>query len=151
MKPNHHAHAIGRRGLRALYFAVIGFFLLAGCSGFAIDEDERIPLVEGSLQSGSQSDFDYLINYRYVFKPAGPQQPGQIDLFFTLQRKSSVYSLTVWVTYLDAEGKVLGKNTIYSLGNRSKVVQTTDGAFETPPGTVAITFTSVSREFKSRQ
>ena len=41
MKPNHHAHAIGRRGLRALYFAVIGFFLLAGCSGFAIDEDEQ--------------------------------------------------------------------------------------------------------------
>lgn len=151
MKTNHRAHATDHRGLGALYFAVIGFFLLAGCSGFAIDEDERIPLVEGTLQTGSQSDFDYLIDYRYVFKPAGPQQPGQIDLFFTLQRKSRVYSLTVWVSYLDAEGKVLDKNPIYSLGNRSGVVQTTDGTFETPPGTVAIAFTSVSRDFKSKQ
>ena len=133
-----------------IVFAVAGFFL-AGCVGGQIREDRRIPLVEDTSQSGNQTDVDFDINYRYRFRQAGPQQPGQLELEFNLKRKRGFYSFTAFVNYLDAEGQVIGKNSIYSLGNRSGVVHVSEGPFETPPGTVAIAFTSVSRDFKSRQ
>jgi hypothetical protein len=133
-----------------IVFAVAGFFL-AGCVGGQIREDRRIPLVEDTSQSGNQTDVDFDINYRYRFRQADPQQPGQLDLEFNLKRKRGFYSFTAFVNYLDAEGQVIGKNSIYSLGNRSGVVHVSEGPFETPPGTVAIAFTSVSRDFKSKQ
>ena len=131
-----------------LFFA--GFFL-TGCIGGQIREDRRIPLVADTTRSGNQTDVDFDIDYRYRFQQAGPQQTGQLDLEFSLKRKRGFYSFTAFVNYLDAEGQVLGKNAIYSLGNRSGVVHVTEGPFETPPGTVAIAFTSVSRDFKSKQ
>ena len=131
-------------------FAVAGFFL-TGCVGGQIREDRRIPLVADTTQSGDQTDVDFDINYRYRFRQTGPQQPGQLELEFNLKRKRGFYSFAAFVNYLDAEGQVIGKNSIYSLGNRNRVVQITEGPFETPPGTVAIAFTSVGREFKSKQ
>ena len=151
MRIYHSAAPICRRGGYALVFTVIGLLVLSSCSGFTISEDARIPLVKGTPQSGRQTDFDYVIAYRYEFRPGDPQQPGRLDLRFSLQRKSRVYSLTVFVNYLDWEGRILGKNTIYSLGNRNRVVLISEGPFETPPDTAAIAFTSVSRDFKSKQ
>ncbi|KPJ78391.1 MAG: hypothetical protein AMJ54_04040 [Deltaproteobacteria bacterium SG8_13] len=137
--------------MRSLGIAVIALFLLAGCIGGQIKENRRIPLAKDTAQSGIQSDVDWVIDYRYVFRQTDLQQPGKIELSFTLQRKRGFYSLTVFVNYLGGEGRVLGKNAIYNLGNRSGVVQVNEGPFETPPGTVAIAFTSVSRDFKSKQ
>jgi hypothetical protein len=151
MRNSHRRHTIRRCGMCALHLAVIGLLVVAGCSGFTIKEESRIPLVKDSPQAGSQTAFDYVIDYRYVFRPTDAQQPGRLDLNFTLQRKSAVYSLTVFVNYLDGEGRVLGKNVIYSLGNRNRSVQVAEGPFETPPGTVAIAFTSASLDFKSKQ
>jgi hypothetical protein len=151
MRNSHRRHTIRRYVTPVLHFAVIGLLALTGCSGFTIKEENRIPLVKDSPQAGSQTDFDFVIDYRYVFRPADAQQPGRLDLNFTLQRKSAVYSLTVFVNYLDGTGRVLDKNAIYSLGNRNRSVQVAEGPFETPPGTVAIAFTSVSRDFKSKQ
>jgi hypothetical protein len=133
-----------------IVLAVAGFFL-TGCSGFTIDEDARIPLEKNAQQSGSQTDFDFLIKYSYVFRQADPQQPGELDLKFRLKRRRGFYSLSVYLNYLDGQGKVLGKNSIYRLGNRNRTAQVTEGPFETPPGTVAIAFTSVGRDFKSKQ
>ena len=136
-------------GLMIVLF-VAGFFL-TGCVGGQIREDRRIPLVVDTTRSGNQTDVDFDIDYRYRFQQAGPQQPGQLELEFSLKRKRGFYSFTAFVNYLDAEGKVLGNNAIYSLGNRNGVVHVSEGPFETPPGTVAIAFTSVGREFKSKQ
>ena len=144
------------RGGNTLFMGLIlvsvfaGFFL-AGCAGGQIREDRRIPLVADSTLSGSQADVDFDIQYRYRFQQVGPQQPGQLKLEFSLKRKRGFYSFTAFVNFLDAEGQVLGKNAIYSLGNRSGVVHVSEGPFETPPGTVAIAFTSVGRDFKSKQ
>jgi len=57
----------------------------------------------------------------------------------------------VFASYLDEQGRVLGKNAIYNPGNRNRSVQLSEGPFETAPGTVASAFTSVSRMFKSKQ
>ena len=151
MNTDHSPRTVRHPAISALVAAFGCFFLLAGCIGGQIKEDLRIPLVKDTTQSGSQSDIDYEINYRYVFRQSDPQQPGQLELKFSLKRKRGFYSFTAFVNYLDAEGQVLGKNAIYSLGNRSGVVQISEGPFETPPGTVAIAFTSVSREYKSKQ
>lgn len=134
-----------------LFFGAMGIFLLAGCSNMPVKEDMRIPLVKDVRQSGTYQDFDYVIDYRYVFKQQNLQQPGEIDLTFELRRRRAHYSLTVWVNFLDSEGAVLGKTVIYSLANRKRISQTLEGPLESPPGTVAIAFTSTAREYKSRQ
>ena len=142
---------IRRIGKCAIPVVWIVCILLAGCSGFSIREDRRILLVKDASQSGSQTDFDYVIDYRYVFRQPDPQQPGELDLDFTLKRRRGFYSLIVFVNYLDGQGRVLGKNSIYSLGNRNQAVQINEGPFQTPPAAVAIAFTSVGRDFKSKQ
>ena len=134
-----------------LFFGVIGIVLLAGCSNIQIKEDLRIPLAKDARQSGTYEDFDYIIDYRYVFKQESLQQPGEIDLTFGMRRKRALYSLTVWVNFLDPEGLVLEKKVIFGLGNRTGKSESREGPLETPPGTVAIAFTSTAREFKSRQ
>jgi hypothetical protein len=65
-----------------LFIGVIGIFILAGCSNIQIKEDSRIPLVKEVRQSGTYEDFDYIIDYRYVYKQESLQQPGEIDLTF---------------------------------------------------------------------
>jgi len=134
-----------------LFIGVIGVFLLAGCSNIQIKEDLRIPLVKDVRQSGTYEDFDYIIDYRYVFKQESLQQPGEIDLTFGMRRKRALYSLTVWVNFLDPEGLVIEKNVIFGLGNRTGKSESREGPLETPPGTVAIAFTSTARNFQSRQ
>jgi len=134
-----------------LLFGVIGIVLLAGCSNIQIKEDMRIPLVKEVRHSGTYQDFDYIIDYRYVFKQENLQQPGEIELTFGLRRRRAHYSLTVWVNFLDSEGRILAKRVIYNLGNRTGKSESLEGPLETPPGTVAIAFTSTARDFKSRQ
>ena len=136
---------------RTLFFCVIGIFLLAGCSNIQIKEEMRIPLVKDVKQSGNYQDFDYIIEYRYIFKQENLQQPGEIELDFGLRRRRAHYSLTVWINFLDTEGEILGKRVIYILGNRTRNTIVLEEPVETPPGTVAIAFTSTAREFKSRQ
>jgi hypothetical protein len=142
---------IHRNFNRILFTGVIGIFLLAGCSNMPVKKEMQIPLVKDVRQSGTYQDFDYLIDYRYVFKQQNLQQPGEIDLTFELRRRRAHYSLTVWVNFLDSEGQILEKRIIYSLGNRNRISQTLEGPLESPPGTVAIAFTSTARDFKSRQ
>ncbi len=136
---------------RTLFFGVIGIFLLAGCSNMPIKDEMRIQLVKDVRQSGTYQDFDYFIDYRYVFKQENLQQPGEIDLTFGLRRRRALYSLTVWVNFLDPEGLILEKKVIFGLGNRTGKSESREGPLETPPGTVAIAFTSTARDFKSRQ
>lgn len=151
MKYESPVHCVRHQAAHTLAAAISGMILLAGCSGFTIDEDARISLEKETPISGSYTDFDFIITYNYVFRQADPQQPGQLDLDFRLKRRRGFYSLSVYVNYLDGQGRVLGKNAIYNLGNRSRTVQISEGPFETPPGTVAIAFTSVGRDFKSKQ
>lgn len=151
MNSNKPAGAFRHPTARILIAAISGFFLLTGCSGFTIDEDMRIPLEKDTLKSGSHSEFDFDLDYRYTFRQTDPSQPGELKLYFTLQRKSSLYSLSVFVNFLDAQGQVLDKNMIYGLSNRKGIVQVGEDPMQTPPGTVAIAFTSVSRDFKSKQ
>jgi len=134
-----------------LLFGVIGMVLLAGCSNIQIKEDLRIPLVKDVRQTGTYEDFDYIIDYRYVYKQESLQQPGEIDLTFGMRRKRALYSLTVWVNFLDPEGLILEKKVIFGLGNRTGKGVSHKGPLQTPPGTVAIAFTSTARDFKSRQ
>ena len=57
----------------------------------------------------------------------------------------------MYVNYLDEQGRELGKNSIYHLGNRKRIAQITEGPFEAPPVTAAIASTAVGRAFKSKQ
>ena len=151
MKTLHLKYYIHCSFRRTVFFGIIGIVLLAGCSNTQIKEDLQIPLVKEVRQSGTYEDFDYIIDYRYVFKQESPQQPGEIDLTFGMRRKRALYSLTVWVNFLDPEGLVLDKKVIFGLGNRTGKGESREGPLETPPGTVAIAITSAAREFKSRQ
>jgi hypothetical protein len=79
----------------------------------AVAPANRIPLFGSSPHEGSWESSDVVLEYQYV------KQTGIIQLDVTGKAKRGYDQLNVWVLFVDAEGKVLERQTIYNSGFRS--------------------------------
>ena len=79
----------------------------------AVAPERRIPLFESTPHAGSWESNDVALEYQYV------KQSDVIQLSVTGKAKRGYDQLNVWVLFVDAEGKVLKKGSIYNSGFRS--------------------------------
>ncbi|MGD8762624.1 MAG: hypothetical protein PVG87_09985 [Desulfobacteraceae bacterium] len=79
----------------------------------AVAPERRIPLFESTPYEGSWESSDVVLEYQYV------KQTDVIQLSVTGKAKRGYDQLNIWVLFVDADGKVLEKGTIYNSGFRS--------------------------------
>jgi hypothetical protein len=117
----------------------------SGCVGSgqkAVAPERRIPLFESTPYEGSWESSDVALEYQYV------KQAGVIQLSVTGKAKRGYDQLNVWVVFVDADGKVLEKQSIYNSGFRSGTSKkrpqkgTIEKIFEMPLQTTHIAFQS---------
>jgi hypothetical protein len=90
--------------------------LLIACQGVqrTIAPENRIALLQGGPHSGSWESNDVFLEYQYV------KQPGIIKLDINLKAKRKFDQLSVWVSFLDTEGKILETKSVFNSGYRRK-------------------------------
>lgn len=129
---------------------------LAACStgtvGTLVPEDKRIPLREGQDESGVWKTLEYAMIYHYRLDRQNPQTPGKIAISGDIERGGvSLDSLSIWINFLDATGRILDRKSVFMSGFRSSEV---DPSFkvemDTPSGATAMSFSHVSQEQRGR-
>ena len=95
------------------YYILFLSILLIACQGLQkFAPEDRIALIQGGSQAGSWESTDVLMKYQYV------GQPGMIKLGIQAKAKRKYNQLTIWVSFLDTDGKILASKTIYNSGYR---------------------------------
>ncbi len=116
-------------------FVILSIILVAfqfSCVGpgqMTVAPERRIPLFKDTLQKGSWESSDVTLEYQYV------KQPGVIQLSVTGKAKQKYDQLSVWVLFVDAQGKILETQSIYNSGFRTE-----DKATKREKGTIEKTF-----------
>ena len=111
----------------------------------AVAPANRIPLFESTPYEGSWESSDVALEYQYI------KQADVIQLSVTGKAKRGYDQLNVWVVFVDADGKVLEKKSIYNSGFRSGTSKqrpqkgTIEKTFEMPLKTTHIAFQSSSQ------
>ena len=95
------------------YYLLFLSILLVACQGLQrIAPEDRIALRPGGPHAGSWESTDVLMKYQYV------RQPGMIKLGIQAKAKRKYNQLTIWVSFLDTDGKILASKTVYNSGYR---------------------------------
>ena len=142
------------RANRAIVFCLVALSVYFGCAeiylGKTVPEDDRIPLIPGKTNAGTWEAFEYTMAYQYNFHPGSSGLPGKIALNGEVSTRG-VAILDIWVNFLDAQGKVLAREGVFSSGFLLGVkFNSFEVSLETPPGTSAISFTHIARERKPK-
>jgi hypothetical protein len=111
--------------------------LLIACAGTprTVAQDDRISLRDGGPHSGTWQSGSISLDYQYS------KQAGAIQLRVSPRAKRPFEKLTVWALFVDAGGKVLDKQEVYSIGDRPGSPGL-ENNFEMPPATAYLSFTS---------
>ena len=114
MKPNKIIPEAFKCGLAIVSILLAAFQYSCVSSGqMEVAPERRIPLFESTPHEGSWESNDVALEYQYV------KQADIIQLSVTGKAKRGYDQLNVWVVFVDAEGKVLKKESIYNSGFRS--------------------------------
>jgi hypothetical protein len=107
--------------------------LVIACQGVqVIEPEERISLLDGGPHDGTWESSDIILKYQYV------NQPDQ---------------LTVWVFFLDAQGKILQTRTVFNTGYLAQTPSerprkgSTEITFEVPMETNHLAFQSAVKPY----
>ena len=85
--------------------------LVIACQGIqTIEPKERISLLDGGPHSGTWESSDVVLAYQYV------NQTGKIKLAIQGKAKGKYDQLSVWVLFLDSQGKILETRTVFNTG-----------------------------------
>jgi hypothetical protein len=123
-----------------IFFSMI----LASCQGLqtTVAAQDRIPLLQGGPHEGSWESNDVLLEYKYF------AQPNSFQLNIEGSAKRGYDQLSVWILFLDAQGKALEKKSVYNSGFREKLSGFRGGiekTFEIPTGSTQFAFQSMLR------
>jgi hypothetical protein len=89
--------------------------LLIACQGLRVAKPEnRIALLQGGPHAGSWESNDVFLEYQYV------RQSRTIKFDISIKAKRKFDQLSVWVSFLDTEGKVLETKSVFNSGYRRK-------------------------------
>ncbi len=136
-----------RSGLITILLTVVAATIMFSCSGAAIKPEQRIPLTADAPYESVVKTTDYSMEYQLVFQPAGASGGGTLAFKGKLIPRRGLDSMTIWINFLDAEGKTIGSKAIYSPGaGRGAARSTLEQTFDIPPGTVSVAFTHNARE-----
>lgn len=123
------------------------FFLivLVGCQGLqtTVAARDRIPLLQGGPHTGSWESNDVSLEYQYV------AQEGAFKLSIGGEAQRKYDQLSVWINFLDAQGKILETKSVFNSGFRrelSKGKGAIEETFAIPVGSTQFAFQSMLKD-----
>ena len=135
-------------------FLILVFALQFSCSttgSVAVAPENRIPLVKNTPQQGTWESRDVVLEYEFV------KEEGTIGLIIYGRTKQRLDQVAVWVLFLDNNGRLLERETVYNSGFRTKrtkarrIEGTIERAFEVPPDTHYLAFQSKQQPYRGRK
>ena len=136
-----------RGGFVTNLLIIVAATLLFNCSGATIRPEQRIPLTADTPYESTVKTTDYSMDYQIVYKPANSSGGGTLQFAGKLVPRRGLDSMSIWINFLDADGKTIGSKTLYSPGaGRGAARSNLEKTFDVPPGTVSVAFTHNARE-----
>ncbi len=139
---------------KVLFFFVIVlvFAALNSCatSGHTVAPENRIAVVPDQPQKGTWESKNVALEYEFV------KEGGVLGLFIDGRTKRRLDQVALWVLFLDSEGRLIERETVFNSGFRSKRTRarrmegTIERAFEVPEGTKYLAFQSKEKPYRGR-
>ena len=135
------------------FFAIIvAFAAFNGCatSSHTVAPENRIAVVPDQPQKGSWESGNVALEYEFV------KENGTLGLFVDGRTKRRLDQVVVWLLFLDSEGRVIERESVFNSGFRSKRTRarrmegTIERAFEVPTGTKYLAFQSQETPYRGR-
>jgi hypothetical protein len=125
--------------IRCLLFISL---VLAICPGLqtTAEAQDLFPLQQGGPHPGAWESSDVDVDFKYV------AEQGTFKLDIGGKAKRGYDQLSVWIKFIDAQGKVLEKKSVYNSGFRQKLLRAEgriEKTYEIPPNTTQFAFHSM--------
>ena len=121
--------------------------IFLGCNSPQIRENLRIPLIADQQSEGVSKTMDYIFDYQIVYQQAKADGTGKIKLSGKVTPNKNLKSLTINLNFIDADGKILENKLFYPpLTGLGVAIASIQETYDTPAGTVGITFTHHARQ-----
>ena len=140
--------------LKVLFFftIVLAFAAFNGCatSSHTVAPENRIAVVPDQLQKGTWESKNVALEYEFV------KEGGVLGLFIDGKTKRRMDQVALWVLFLNNEGSVIERESVFNSGFRSKRTRarrmegTIERAFEVPEGTKYLAFQSKENPYRGR-
>lgn len=116
--------------------------VLANCQGLqtTVAAQDRIPLLQGGPHAGSWESSDVVLEYQYV------AQEGTFKLNIGGNAKQKYDQLSVWIIFIDDQGKLLETKSVFDSGYRMQLSKGKDAiekSFEIPLNSTQFAFQSM--------
>jgi hypothetical protein len=124
-----------------IFFSMV----LVSCQGLqtTVAARDRIPLLQGGPHAGSWESNDVSLEYQYV------AQEGTFKLSIGGEAKRKYDQLSVWIKFLDEQGKVLETKSVFNSGFRMELSRGKDAiekTFGIPIGSTQFAFQSMLKD-----
>ena len=135
-------------------FLILLFALHYSCAttgSMTVAPENRIPVVPDQPKQGNWESKNVVLEYEFVKKE------GVIGLIIDGRTKRRLDQVALWVLFLDEEGRLLERETVYNSGFRTertrarRIEGTIERAFEVPPGTKYLAFQSKDQPYRGRK
>ena len=143
-----------QNAFKVLFFfaIVLAFAAFTGCatSGHTVAPENRIAVVPDQPQKGTWESKNAALEYEFV------KEGGVLGLFIDGRTKRRLDQVALWVLFLDSEGRLIERETVFNSGFRSKRTRarrmegTIERAFEVPEGTKYLAFQSKEKPYRGR-
>ena len=136
-----------------LFFVIVLVFAaLNGCatSSHTVAPENRIAVVPDQPQQGTWESKNVALEYEFV------KEGGVLGLFIDGRTKRRMDQVALWVLFLDGDGRLLERESVFNSGFRSKRTRarrmegTIERAFEVPKGTKYLAFQSQENPYRGR-
>ncbi len=138
-----------------LFFLIILIFASQNSCSTAgsrtVAPENRIPVIQDEPQQGTWESKNVVLEYEFV------KTAGTIGLIIDGRATRKLDQIAVWVLFLDEEGRLLERETVFNSGFRSQRTRarrmegTIERAFEVPPETKYLAFQSQEQPYKGRK
>jgi len=141
-------------------FKIVLFFVIAlvlaalnSCSttgSMTVTPENRIAVVPDQPQKGTWESINVVLEYEFV------KESGTLGLFIDGRTRRKMDQVALWLLFLDSEGRLLEKESVFNSGFRSKrhrdrrMEGTIERAFEVPKGTKYLAFQSQENPYRGR-
>lgn len=125
--------------IRCLLFFSMVLVICQGLQTTVVAQD-LTPILEGGPHAGSWESSDVLLDYQYV------AEQGTFKLNIGGKAKQGYDQLSVWIKFVNPQGKVLEKKSVYNSGFRQKLLRAQgriEKTFEIPTSSTQFTFHSM--------
>ena len=136
------------------FFIILVFAAQNSCSttgSMTVAPENRIAVIPDQPQKGTWESKNVVLEYEFV------KEEGTIGLFIDGRTKRRLDQVALWVLFLDKEGRLLERQTIFNSGFRTQRTKarrmqgTIERAFEVPPETNYLAFQSQKQPYKGRR